>query len=379
MMSDNNLYSRYQRQIILKEFGVEAQEKLHHAKVLVIGAGGLGCPAIQYLAAAGVGTIGIVDFDTVELSNLQRQTLFNVEDVGEQKVLIAAKKMHAFNPEISIHTHQIKLNNKNAYNLISNYNIVLDGTDNFATKYVINDVCMMLNKPLVYAAILGFEGQLAVFNLPNKTTQTAISYRDLFPNPPNPDNVPTCNQAGVIGVLPGIIGTMQAAEAIKIITGIGNVLNNSIVSYNVLYNQLYNFEILPNNNTNIVFPKSKTELENYNYDWHCEHKNAEDEIVFDAFEKLKNNNDITIIDVREIGELPIVNEFNFIPIPLSNFETEINNFKLTKNVVLFCQQGKRSLKALKILKDKFNTIQAYSLKGGIEEWKKNYDLMQLKK
>lgn len=374
MMSNNILYNRYQRQIILKEFGLEAQQKLINAKVLVVGAGGLGCPALQYLAAAGVGTIGIVDFDTVELSNLQRQTLFNVEDIGEHKALIAAKKLHAFNPDISINIHQIKLNNTNAYNLISNYNIVIDGTDNFTTKYLINDVCIMLNKPLVYAAILGFEGQIAVFNLPNTTTNISINYRDLFPKPPNPENVPSCNQAGVIGVLPGIIGTMQAAEAIKIITGIGNVLNNKILSYNVLNNQIYNFEILPNINTNVPFPKTKTELENYNYEWHCGYKNTEEEILFDAFENLKNNTDVTIIDVRELGELPIVNEFNFIPIPLSIFETEINNFSLTENVVLFCQQGKRSLKALKILKDKFNTIQAYSLKGGIEEWKKNNKL-----
>lgn len=372
-MQNNNTDSRYQRQLILKEFGINAQQKLSNAKVLVVGAGGLGCPALQYLAAAGVGTIGIVDFDEVELSNLQRQTLYTVNDIGKPKAEIAAVKIKALNPDIIVNTYGIKLNNKNAYSLINNYNVIIDGTDNFATKYLINDVCVLQNKPLVYAAILGFEGQIAVFNLPNKLSNISTNYRDLFPKPPNPENVPTCNQAGVIGVLPGIIGTMQAAETIKIITQIGEPLNNKILSFNVLNNQMYQFDILPNTISTNIFPKTKNELEEFNYEWHCGFKNIDDEILYDDFEKLKNTNEVTIIDVRELGELPTVNEFNFIPIPLSVFETEINKVLLHKTVVLFCQSGKRSLLALNMLKSKCNHIKAYSLKGGIENWKMMYN------
>lgn len=369
---NNHLYDRYQRQILLKEFGTEAQAKLFNAKVLVIGAGGLGCPALQYLAAAGVGTIGIVDFDLIELSNLQRQTLYNTNDIGKHKTTVSAERIKAFNPSIHIQTHTIQLNNTNAYNLIYNYDIVIDGTDNFSTKYLINDICTILQKPLIYGAILRFEGQVSVFNLPNKQN-ICTNYRDLFATPPLPNNVPTCNEAGVIGVLPGIIGTMQAAEAIKIITNIGEPLCNKILSYNVLNNKSYLFDILPITHHSNNFPTTKAEIENFNYDWHCGLNNTVPEIDFFEFEELRKNEEIKIIDVREEGEIPKVEAFSCINIPLSNFVNEIQNIELTNRVVVFCQHGKRSIKAAQILKAKNNHLNIVSLKGGIVAWEKQFN------
>jgi len=369
-MENNNIYDRYQRQITLKEFGKEGQEKLLKAKVLVVGAGGLGCPALQYLAAAGVGSIGIVDFDIVELSNLQRQTLYNVTDIGKPKAALAAEKLRLFNPDIQFHVHEVKLDSKNAWELISEYDIVLDGTDNFATRYLVNDACVLLSKRLVYGAILRFEGQVGIFNFSGRHHHYKTNYRDLFPKPPLPSTVPSCNEAGVLGVLPGIIGIMQAAEVIKIITGIGEPLCNKILSYNVLNNSFYEFNISPAKNTDAFFPKSKSEFENFDYEWYCGAKQEPLEITIGDFEQLRANEEITIIDVRETGELPSVNEFSFIQIPLSRFEKAIEKH-LTKNrTVIFCQSGKRSLAAAKMMKKRFQECNVYSLKGGIEEWKK---------
>jgi len=370
-MENNNIYDRYQRQITLKEFGKEGQEKLLKAKVLVVGAGGLGCPALQYLAAAGVGSIGIVDFDIVELSNLQRQTLYNVTDIGKPKAALAAEKLRLFNPDIQFHVHEVRLDSKNAWELISEYDIVLDGTDNFATRYLVNDACVLLSKRLVYGAILRFEGQVGIFNFSGRHHHYKTNYRDLFPKPPLPSTVPSCNEAGVLGVLPGIIGIMQAAEVIKIITGIGEPLCNKILSYNVLNNSFYEFNISPAKNTDAFFPKSKSEFENFDYEWYCGAKQEPLEITIGDFEQLRANEEITIIDVRETGELPSVNEFSFIQIPLSRFGIVIEKHLIKNKTIIFCQSGKRSLTAAKMLKEKFPESSVYSLKGGIEEWKKH--------
>ncbi len=370
-MSTSNNYQRYQRQIALHEFGEVAQQKLLDAKVLVIGAGGLGCPALQYLSAAGVGNIGIVDFDVVDLSNLQRQILYTVDDIGESKVITAKKKLNALNPEIAIQVYNFQLTVFNALELIFTYDLVIDGSDNFATRYLVNDACVLLNKPLMYGAVSRFEGQVGVFNLANKDSNIKTNYRDLFPQPPDPSSSLSCNAAGVLGVLPGIVGTMQATEAIKIISGVGKPLCNKIISYNALNNSFYDFEISPEVETTITFPKNKSEFLNFNYEWFCNSHAIISEISVDDFNSIQMNEKITIIDVREKDELPVVDEFHCKLIPLSSFEQLVPTISSENKIILFCKSGKRSLKALKILKDAYPTCIAYSLQGGIEAWKKH--------
>ena len=369
-MIPSNKYERYHRQIMLDEFGADSQENLNQAKVLVVGAGGLGCPALQYLAAAGVGTIGIVDFDFIELTNLQRQTLYSVDDIGKPKAKTAAEKLNAFNPEIQINFYNIKLCSKNTLELLSEYDLVIDGTDNFATRYLVNDACVILNKPLVYGAVLRFEGQIGVFNLADPETTTKTNYRDLFPEPPDPATVLSCSEAGVLGVMPGIIGTMQAAEAIKIITGIGRPLCNTIISYNVLNNLFYEFTITPSKKINSLIPKDEESFRNFDYEWFCGFRQEIHEITSPEFDALRIQEKINIIDVRELGELPEVDEFTFTQIPLSKFKEALENISIENKVVVFCQIGKRSLTAVNLLNEKFPECAAFSLKGGIEGWKK---------
>lgn len=375
-MSATNKYQRYQRQLLLAEFGTDAQEKLFQAKILVVGTGGLGCPALQYLAAAGVGTIGIIDFDLVELSNLQRQTLFNVEDIGKSKSQTAAEKLRAFNPDVQFDIYNSKLESKNALELINDYDLVIDGTDNFATRYLVNDACVLLNKPLVYGAVLRFEGQVGVFNLAEKDSGIKTNYRDLFPEPPDPESAPSCKESGVLGVLPGIIGTMQAAEAIKIITGIGNPLCNTILSYNVLTNLFYDFTISPARRINSLIPKNEAEFRNFDYEWFCGVRQDINEIESREFDTLRMQEKIEIIDVRELGELPVVDELVFTHIPLSRFEDEIRNISTKNKIVVFCQIGIRSLTAVKMLNARYPGCTALSLKGGAVAWKK-YQLLNV--
>lgn len=369
-MNKTDLYQRYRRQILLKDFGEDGQKKLLKAKVLIIGVGGLGCPALQYLAAAGAGTIGIVDFDVVDISNLQRQILFAADDIGKFKVDAAAKKLKEFNPEIIIHKFDLKLDNHNALQIISEYDLIIDGTDNFSTRYLVNDACVLLNKPLVYGAVLRFEGQVGVFNLAEKETGIKTNYRDLFPKPPEADSVLSCNEAGVLGVVTGVIGTMQAAESIKIITGIGETLCNSVVSYNLLTNKFYKFTISQSEKRESLTPKSESEFLNFNYDWFCGKSKLLKEISIKEFDDLFSKEKIRIIDVREKNELPLVSEFELDQIPLSEFEENISSIDLSDTIVLICQTGNRSIKAVEILKQKTADCKAYSLTGGIEAWKK---------
>lgn len=370
-MESGNTYNRYQRQILLKEFGRSAQDKLSKAKVLVIGAGGLGCPALQYLAAAGVGTIGIVDFDVVDLSNLQRQVLYTVHDIGKPKAATAATKLHALNPEIKIDVYNIQLTNKNALSIIAAYDVVIDGSDNFATRYLVNDACVLLDKPLVYGAVLRFEGQVGVFNLADDATNIKTNYRDLFPQPPDAATSLSCNEAGVLGVLPGIIGTMQATEAIKIITGIGKTLRNTIISYNALENSFYEFQISPDEKPVAFIPKDELSFLSFQYDWFCNTLSGS-EINAEEFDLLRLKEQLTIIDVREKDEWPLVDEFPVIQIPLSEFDKAVSNISTENKMVVFCSSGKRSLLACKMLIEKYPGKKIYSLKGGIEAWKKNH-------
>ncbi|WP_315821024.1 molybdopterin-synthase adenylyltransferase MoeB [Paraflavitalea speifideaquila] len=214
--------ARYNRHIIIPEFGLEAQQKLKAAKVLIVGSGGLGSPALLYLAAAGVGTIGIVDFDVVDDSNLQRQVLFGVESVGKSKVEAAKARLEALNPHINLVLYNTQLTSQNALDILKDYDLVADGTDNFPTRYLVNDAAVLLGKPNIYASIFQFEGQVSVFNYRNKDGVLGPNYRDLYPTPPPPGLVPSCAEGGVLGVLPGIIGSLQALEVIKVITGVGS-------------------------------------------------------------------------------------------------------------------------------------------------------------
>ena len=224
--------NRYSRHIILSEIGQIGQDRISNTKVLVIGAGGLGCPILQYLTAAGVGTIGIIDFDVVELSNLQRQVLFGTSSLGKNKAIAAKARLEDLNDSISIIAYPEPLTYQNAIALFNQYNIIVDGSDNFETRYLVNDACIITNKPLVFGAIYKFEGQVSVFNY-----QNGPSYRCLFPTPPKKDSVPNCSEIGVLGVLPGIIGSMQANEVLKIILGLGNSLSGKLLCYNALTSQ----------------------------------------------------------------------------------------------------------------------------------------------
>jgi adenylyltransferase/sulfurtransferase len=217
-------FKRYQKQIMVDDIGINGQIKLKQSKVAVIGAGGLGCPVLQYLTSVGVGTIGIIDFDTVEVSNLHRQVLYTSEDIGKLKVEIASKKLSLQNPFIKLIPHAVLLNEENAESILSQYDIVVDGCDNFATRYIVNDVCVKLNKPLVYGSILGYEGQLAVFNYKNSK-----NLRDLFPEPPNAEDVPNCSENGVLGTVPAIIGSMLAQETIHVILERPSLINTLFI------------------------------------------------------------------------------------------------------------------------------------------------------
>ena len=363
-MNDSKQYERYQRQMLLKEIGESGQQKLLQAKVLVIGAGGLGCPALQYLAAAGVGKIGIVDNDIVSLTNLHRQILFNTKDIGLSKAERAAAYLRKLNPDIEIVSYNLRLTNKNALDIINDFDIVIDGTDNFSSRYMINDACVLLNKPLIYGAVSRFEGQVAVFNQNNNNNEKPVNYRDLFPVPVNENEVMNCEVAGVLGVLTGIIGSMQANEAIKLITGIGQPLINRLFTYNALTNQVYELSLSASAETASFIPKDKAAFINFDYDLACSANNTF-EIDSNDFNTFLDNSDNTIIDVREFGEQPLVTAFSHVHIPLGQLHKKTTS--LSGNVLItFCQSGTRSRQAAKLLSDTFGSSKKiYSLKDGI--------------
>jgi adenylyltransferase/sulfurtransferase len=371
-MKDQNLYERYHRQIILPEFGEEGQQKLLGTKVLVVGAGGLGCPALQYLTAAGVGMIGIVDDDTVALNNLHRQVLYSVNDIGLSKAERGKDILQKLNPEIKIIAYNERLENQNALTLFNEFDLIIDGTDNFSTRYMINDACVLLNKPLVYGAISQFEGQVSVFNpQPLKGgSNEAVNYRDLFPDPPKDGEVLNCAEAGVLGILPGIIGTMMANETIKLITGMGEPLINQLLTYNALNNETYKLNLSARKETRSLIPKNETEFLKTDYVWLCSSPVTKEEIDSEAFNNLIEKGNIDVIDVRELHELPQAKEFSNIKIPLGQLASNTSLIQ-SDTVITFCQTGKRSLQAAKILNGIFgNSKKVYSLKGGIVEWKK---------
>ncbi len=365
-------HQRYQRQLLLKELGQAGQDKLQQAKVLVVGAGGLGCPALQYLAAAGIGNIGIVDADLIDLTNLHRQGLYNMQDIGQPKATTAARKLQALNPDIEITAYDLFLTNQNAFGIIDEYDLVIDGSDNFSTRYMVNDACVMLGKPLIYGSVLRFEGQVGVFNLTSKDLKQATNYRDLFPTPPDKHSAMNCDEVGVLGVLPGIIGTFQATEAIKIVTGIGKPLSNTILTYNALHNTFYEFEIPARLSTIKDIPIDKAAFELFDYQWFCNSQVDVAEISSEDFDMiLQNTAEVSIIDVREHGELPSIDQFACIKMPFSTFVTDLAILPEQKTIIVFCQTGVRSLFAARLLQKKHSSANIYSLSGGIVNWLMN--------
>ena len=360
MLTEEEL-NRYSRQTNLAELGINGQEKIKNTKVLIVGAGGLGCPAMLYLAAAGIGKLGIIDFDKVEESNLHRQILYSSNDVGTQKASSAARYISEKYPYTSVESYNEQLSTSNAKKLISEYDIVLDGTDNFSTRYLINDACVMLKKPFVFASLYKFQLQVSVFNYMNGPT-----YRCLFPTPPNNNEMPNCTEAGVIGVLPGIAGCLQANETIKIATGIGNTLSGKLLVFDglTMTQQVLLFDAVPENK-NIQY------LDSYNMK--CNNNGEINEIDPEELNKLiKAGADLEIIDVRDKSEYEQCN-LGGILIPLSEIENKWETINKDKQIVVHCHHGGRSKKAIQLLNElgAFKTI--YNLKGGIHAWAKEID------
>lgn len=351
---------RYSRHLLIPEFGIEGQLRLRAAKVLVVGCGGLGSPILLYLAAAGVGTLGIIDSDLVDVSNLQRQVLYGTESVGNSKVEETDKRLQALNPHIQIEAYFEQLTSQNALKILANYDLVIDGSDNFPTRYLVNDACVLLNKPLVYGAIYRFEGQVAIFNY-----QDGPNYRDLFPTPPPPELAPNCAEAGVLGVLPGIIGSLQANEAIKLLAGIGEPLTGKLFVMDAL-----------TLTTRIIriprLPERPKIVELINYDEFCgvETTESNDEVSSEELEEwLKSGVDFQLIDVREPHEYALDNLGGEL-MPLSHLEDFVDKISREKMVVVHCQSGMRSQKAIQQLREQYDFTNLKNLTGGIVAFRK---------
>jgi len=362
--------TRYNRHIIIPEFGLAAQQKLKNAKVLVIGSGGLGSPLLLYLAAAGVGTLGIVDYDLVEDSNLHRQVLFGVDSIGSSKVDAAKERLLNLNPHINIHVYETQLTSRNALTLLRDYDIIADGTDNFPTRYLINDACVILGKTNVYASIFQFEGQVTVFNYLNGQGERGPNYRDLFSMPPPAGLVPSCAEGGVLGVLPGIIGSMQALEVIKVITGIGEILNGRLFSFDALTfeSRTFNLKRNPANPLNGANPTIKELID---YEEFCGVKEVEQKIkeitARDLYDWQVRGEDFQLIDVREIIEYEEVNIGAHL-VPLAGILDYADSISREKKVVIHCKMGGRSAKAIRQLEDRWGFQNLYNLKGGIQAY-----------
>jgi sulfur-carrier protein adenylyltransferase/sulfurtransferase len=357
-------YQRYARHLALPDFEELHQQKLKNARVLVIGAGGLGAPLLLYLAAAGVGTIGIVEYDQVDISNLQRQILYQTADIGRPKIEVARERLLALNPRIKVVAHAQALDLGNALDLIGQYDLVADGSDNFPTRYLVNDACVLAKKPLVYAAIFRYEGQVSVFNAMTKDGRLGPNYRNLYPQAPPPGSVPTCAEGGVLGVLPGIIGAMQANEVIKLITGLGEPLIGKLFlfdaasmltrSLKIQWEQAFQVEKLAPLaaycepvSTGTVRSITVTEL----LSWQRE------------------NRSFQLIDVREAHEYARDNRGG-LHLPVGEILQKTEFIARDRPVVIHCQSGKRSQKAIAQLQAEGSWDNLYSLEGGLSAWAK---------
>ena len=362
--------ARYSRHIAIPEFNLAAQLKLKAAKVLVVGSGGLGSPMLLYLTAAGVGHIGIVDFDVVDDSNLQRQVLFTVDDIGKSKSKTAKERLEKLNPHVKFTVYNNAFTKDNALEIIKDYDIVADGTDNFPTRYLVNDACVLAGKINVYASIFRFEGQVSVFNFLNEDGTRGANYRDLFPEPPPPGMVPSCAEGGVLGVLPGIIGSMQASEVIKVITGVGDPLAGRLFLFDAASFTTRILKVRKNSNTQI------TELINYEEFCGIGIENEEEkikEVSVSDLKKWKDEGiDFQLIDVRQPYEYDIANLGGEL-IPQSELVQNLDKISKTKKVIIHCRSGKRSADAIRDLQNLGEFENLYNLKGGILEYSKEID------
>ncbi|WP_373529501.1 molybdopterin-synthase adenylyltransferase MoeB [Nostoc sp.] len=369
-------YERYSRHLILPEVGMEGQKRLKVASVLCIGTGGLGSPLLLYLAAAGVGRIGIVDFDVVDTSNLQRQVIHGTSWVGKPKIESAKNRIHEINPYCQVDLYETRLSSENALEILQPYDIVVDGTDNFPTRYLVNDACVLLNKPNVYGSIFRFEGQATVFNY-----EDGPNYRDLYPEPPPPGMVPSCAEGGVLGILPGIIGLIQATETVKIIMGQGNTLSGRLLLYNALEMKFRELKLRPNPIRPVIeklidyeqfcgIPQAKAEEAKQQME-------SEEMTVKDLKELLDSGaKDFVLLDVRNPHEYDIAKIPGSVLVPLPEIENGNGVAKVKEilnghRLIAHCKLGGRSAKALAILKEA--GIVGTNVKGGITAWSREID------
>jgi molybdopterin/thiamine biosynthesis adenylyltransferase/rhodanese-related sulfurtransferase len=371
----NDEVNRYSRHLIMPEVGVNGQRRLKAARVLCIGAGGLGSPAALYLAAAGVGTIGIVDFDAVDGSNLQRQILHGTPDIGRSKLQSARERLTALNPEVRIEPHEVALTSKNALDILRSYDVVLDGTDNFPTRYLVNDACVILGKPNAYGSIFRFEGQASVF-----ATRNGPCYRCLFPEPPPPGLVPSCAEGGVLGVLPGVIGTIQATETIKLILGTGEPLIGRLLLYDALRMRFRELKLRRDPDCPVC-GDHPTVRELIDYEQFCGLPRAaaasvpalapENEVSVEELKGALGRDDaLLLIDVREPQEFQICRIPGSTLIPLGMVPARLDELRASagdRPIIVHCKSGARSAKAVRLLQDAGLT-QARNLKGGILAW-----------
>jgi adenylyltransferase/sulfurtransferase len=373
-------FGRYSRHLIMPEVGVDGQRRLKAARVLCIGAGGLGSPAALYLAAAGVGTIGIVDFDAVDSSNLQRQIIHGTPDVGRSKLESARERLGALNPNVRIEGHETALTSKNALGILREYDIVVDGTDNFPTRYLVNDACVILRKPNAYGSIFRFEGQASVF-----ATKGGPCYRCLYPEPPPPGLVPSCAEGGVLGVLPGVIGTIQATEAIKLILGVGEPLVGRFLIYDALRMRFRELKLRRDPECPVC-GDNPTVRELIDYEQFCGIRPAaaapaEQEMTVEELKQVQDRREpLFLLDVREPQEFQICRIPGSTLIPLGELPNRVSELPAGPGappVVVHCKSGVRSAKAVKLLRDR-GIPDARNLKGGILAWIDRIDPTQPK-
>ena len=370
----NEEIARYSRHLIMPEVALDGQKKLKAARVLTVGTGGLGSPLALYLAAAGVGTIGIVDFDVVDESNLQRQIIHGTSDVGRPKVESARDKIKDINPNVEVVVHEEALTSENALEIFRDYDVIVDGTDNFPTRYLVNDACVLLGKPNVYGSIFRFEGQASVF-----WAEEGPCYRCLYPEPPPPGLVPSCAEGGVLGILPGAIGVIQATEAVKLILGIGEPLIGRLMLYDALGMSFREMKLRKDPNCPIC-GENPTVTGLIDYEEFCgipqanaaEENNGVPEItVKDLKGKLDNGEDINVLDVREPHEYEVAN-IGVKLVPLGELPQRLAEFDQSENFAIHCKTGGRSAKAVKLLQDAGFT-NVYNVKGGITAWSEEID------
>jgi sulfur-carrier protein adenylyltransferase/sulfurtransferase len=366
---------RYSRHLIMPEVGMDGQLKLKQAKVLCIGTGGLGAPLGLYLAAAGVGRIGLVDFDSVDLTNLQRQILFGTDDIGRPKIEAATDRLRNLNPDIQIDRFETRLTSENALDILKNYDIVVDGTDNFPTRYLVNDACVILGKPNVYGSIFRFEGQITIFGAPG-----GPCYRCLYPEPPPPGLVPSCAEGGVLGVLPGIVGAIQAAETLKLIIGKGEPLIGRLLLFDALAMRFRELKLRKNPECPVC-GEHPTITKLIDYAEFCGVRGEEaaspaqsavPEIApRELKSRLDHGDDLFILDVREPHEYQICNLRGHL-IPLGELSRRVNELDSSREIVAHCRSGKRSAEAVEFLRSAgFRKV--LNLKGGILAWSDEVD------